>query len=66
MSGLYNRDYSIILSDELSEKKRIDDMCKVGKIFQKNPFLLYPKAVRHNLSLFPNNYLDMLIGKSTY
>lgn len=60
MSGLYNRDYSIILSDELSEKKRIDDMCKVGKIFQKNPFLLYPKAVRHNLSLFPNNYLDIV------
>ena len=60
MNGLYNRDYSILFSDELSKKKQIDDTCKVGSIIQENPFLLYPKAVRHNLSLFPNNYLDIV------
>lgn len=59
MSGLYNRDYCVLSSNELPEKKRIDDECKVGIIFKKNPFLLYPKAVRHNMSIFPNNYLDI-------
>lgn len=61
--GIYNRDYTVLTNEELMEweKVKLQENCSIGgklKI-RKNLFRQYPKAVRHYLSLFPNNYLDI-------
>ena len=64
MSGLYERDYSVLTSEELEEKERIDaEGARVAgaKYGRRNFFHRYPKAVRHYLTLFPNNYMDTAI-----
>ena len=63
MAGLYARDYLILTQDEIEQRKSID---KQGRNVQgapfgrKNMFHKYPKAIRHHMSLFPNNYLDIV------
>ncbi|MBM7557998.1 Shedu anti-phage system protein SduA domain-containing protein [Halanaerobacter jeridensis] len=53
--------------DELEKWQEIKDKeeengIKIGNtIIRKNLFLEYPKAARHYLSLFPNNYLDIKV-----
>ena len=59
MSGLYNRDYSILTSSEIEERDRLDQQYHSMKFGLCVPFLKYPKAVRHNMSLFQNNFLDI-------
>ena len=66
MSGLYERDYAILTNEEIQEKERID--LEGGHVFghgigRRNFFHKYPKAIRHNLSLFPNNYMDVNLLK---
>lgn len=66
MTGLFDRDYSSLKSEELQEKERIDaEGARVAKakFGRKNFFHLYPKAVRHHMSLFPNNYMDVALLK---
>lgn len=64
MMYLFKRDYCTLTPDELEEwnslkHKEIDR--KAGRFsIRKLSFLDYPKAVRHYLSLFPNNYLDIM------
>lgn len=64
MIGLFDRDYSKLTEDEICQKKEIDAESRrstVGKYGCINMFYRYPKAVRHNCSLFPNNYMDILL-----
>ena len=66
MAGLFERDYSVLTEDEIKEKKKIDSEGRnVGgaKFGRKNFFHKYPKAVRHHMHLFPNNYMDILMLK---
>ncbi|MEN1761577.1 Shedu anti-phage system protein SduA domain-containing protein [Anoxynatronum sibiricum] len=61
---IYERDYTILTDEELDEWERIkekESITKDGKklLFRKNLFREYPKAARHYISLFPNNYLDI-------
>lgn len=59
MSGIYQRDYSTLLPSEIEERDRLKQKYHSMKFGLCVPFLKYPKAVRHNMSLFPNNYLDI-------
>lgn len=62
---LYKRDYFTLTNEELTA---LEDVKKREKLnergdtlpgsIHRNLFGLYPKAARHYLSLFPNNYLD--------
>ena len=66
MVGLFDRDYTVLTDEETREKNRIDNeaACASGAKFgRKNIFHLYPKAVRHNMSLFPNHYMDIQLLK---
>jgi hypothetical protein len=62
---LYERDYNLLTEAEKKEwenvKQREIIFYHDGKpsIARRNLFREYPKAVRHYLSLFPNNYLDI-------
>ena len=64
MTNLYKRDYLTLTPDEeakweLLKQKEIDR--KIGRFTTgKSLFSDYPKAVRHHISLFPNNYLDIM------
>jgi hypothetical protein len=59
---LYERDYTTITLEERTEWQRLENAGarQVGrfKVTTHNP-RTFPKAVRHFLSLFPNNYLDI-------
>jgi len=59
---LYDRDYTILTSDEEAEFRLLkgqEIVKEVGTIKIREPlFHKYPKAVRHYISLFPNNYMD--------
>lgn len=63
--NLYDRDYTILTPEEKTEFQLVKDMEKIddnGNLkfkFRKPLFHKYPKAARHNLSLFPNNYMDI-------
>lgn len=62
--NISNRDYNKLTDEETQEWIRIKKMESSGKLPNKLPvsatsILVYPKAVRHYLSLFPNNYLDV-------
>jgi hypothetical protein len=62
--GIYDRDYNLITDEEreLWENVKKDEIWgrySDGTILIKvNKWSEYPKAVRHWLSLFPNNFLD--------
>lgn len=58
---LYSRDYTKLHEDEIKEWERIKNSRMGG--FRKlnvkeNKYRSYPKAVRHYMSFFPNNFLD--------
>lgn len=63
---LYDRDYTIVTSFEnkeyskILELEKIDDNISLGLNTRTILFREYPKAIRHNQSLFPNNYLDIV------
>lgn len=66
MKGLFERDYTFLTEAEKKEKENIDnESARTVGLFRKNFFHKYPKAVRHNLKLFPNNYMDTNILKET-
>lgn len=56
------RDYKILSDEELKELESVTSKEVVSDFgstqIRKNLFHEYPKAVRHNLQLFPNQYLD--------
>ncbi|WP_025723557.1 hypothetical protein [Paenibacillus polymyxa] len=60
---IYERDYTYLTDEELKlwdEKKEAEKVGKLGgKWIRKSLFREYPKAARHFMSLFPNNYLDI-------
>lgn len=62
---LFERDYTIITPEEkaeweVEEGKEIVYMNGERTDFRNPLFRYYPKAARHFLSLFPNNYLDTI------
>ncbi|WP_090739045.1 Shedu anti-phage system protein SduA domain-containing protein [Paenibacillus sp. Mc5Re-14] len=60
---IYERDSTYLTDEELKlwdEKKEGEKVRKLGeKWIRKSLFREYPKAARHFMSLFPNNYLDI-------
>ena len=64
MSGLYKRDYNVLTEEEIKEKESVDnEPARTTGKFRHNFFYKYPKAVRHNMTMFPNNYMDtQLLG----
>lgn len=65
MQGLYERDYFILTKEEDAEYQKIlQEEVIPGKPFHKSLYHLYPLAVRHNLSLFPNNFIDRIWAKN--
>lgn len=59
MLGLYKRDYSLLTTDEIKEKEKLElDNKKENSMFSTSLYYDYSKAVRHNMSLFPNNFMD--------
>lgn len=61
--GLYERDYFTLTENEIAEKQQVDiahGNTPEHKFGHVNCFCSYPKAIRHNDSLFPNNYLDIV------
>lgn len=58
------RDYRILTSEEKAEWERIQNSEVISVsdtcVLRKSSFSKYPKAVRHNLQLFPNHYLDIV------
>ncbi len=66
MPGLYDRDYTKLTNEEITERENIDFQSKGKQKFgMKNPYFEYSKAVRHNKSLFPNNFIDLPILQDT-
>lgn len=59
-SKLYLRDYTVLNADERAMKEEY--LCRQASIDILNikPMNSYPVAVRHNLSLFPNNHIDLV------
>ncbi|UJF32179.1 Shedu anti-phage system protein SduA domain-containing protein [Paenibacillus hexagrammi] len=61
---LFDRDYTVLTSEEKSEYDQVLEREKVRKLgeldVRKSLFREYPKAARHFKSLFPNNYLDIV------
>ncbi|MCK4627000.1 MAG: DUF4263 domain-containing protein [Phycisphaerae bacterium] len=61
MMKLYDRDYTELRGDEKAKwaSLRQEEVNKLGTLeVRQNRFRDYPKAVRHFMHLFPNNYLD--------
>lgn len=59
---IYERDYCKLSKEELQvwESLKEREIIKYGNFkIKKSLFREYPKAVRHYLTLFPNNYLDI-------
>lgn len=64
--NLYNdRNYNYVTDEEIKRLEEIKCIEKIGlngkpmKFGRKIMYRDYPKAVKHNLSLFPNNFLDI-------
>lgn len=59
---IYHRDYSVLTSEEVAEWETLKEQEKSiplgGNWIVKSLNGSYPKAVRHFMSLFPNNHLD--------
>ena len=61
MIGLYKRDYFKLEPEEIEEKEKIDsERSSENKFGKISNFRRYPAAIRHNQSLFPNNYMDIV------
>lgn len=61
MRGIYDRDFSKLTDEETQARDRLDAESIIpGTKFRKNCYHQYPKAVRHNMSLFPNNFMDIV------
>lgn len=59
MLGLYQRDYSVLTQDEIKEKEKLESESRdENSMFSTNLYYDYSKSVRHNMSLFPNNFMD--------
>ena len=59
MLGLYQRDYCVLTQDELNEKVKLESESRdENSMFSTNLYYDYSKSVRHNMSLFPNNFMD--------
>ena len=59
MAGLYSRDYTILTKQEIEEKEKLEsERHDPNSMFKVNLYYEYSKAVRHNESLFPNNFMD--------
>ena len=58
-SKLYRRDYTVLSSDEEKKKKEYLKQTSEVDILNIKPMEYYPLAVRHNISLFPNNYIEL-------
>lgn len=61
---LYNRDFNQLKDSELRDWdsiKKKEIVNSKNTAFRTSCYHLYPEAVRHHLSLFPNNHLDPLI-----
>ncbi|MBD2415454.1 hypothetical protein FACHB389_19155 [Nostoc calcicola FACHB-389] len=60
--NLYDTDYTILTPDEEEKIRLLEEqevIKKIGNIKITEPlFYKYPKAIRHYMSLFPNNYMD--------
>lgn len=67
---LYNRDFNIVYYNEkllwenLKKQETVFVKGKQSNIIKKSLYTQYPAAVRHFLSLFPNNFLDSVELKS--
>lgn len=59
-SKLYSRDYNLLLSEEKKKKAEYLRQITEVDILKIKPMEYYPHAVRHNLSLFPNNHIELL------
>ena len=59
-SKLYSRDYNLLLSEEKKKKAEYLRQITEVDILKIKPIEYYPHAVRHNLSLFPNNHIELL------
>lgn len=59
-SRLYERDYTFLTADEVKKKKEYQKQITEVDILNIKPTEYYPLAVRHNLSLFPNNHIELL------
>ncbi|WP_051688323.1 Shedu anti-phage system protein SduA domain-containing protein [Desulfofalx alkaliphila] len=62
---IYSRDYSILTQEELKKwevlkEKEIVSSLGDDLVIRKNLYREYPVAVRHFISLFPNNHLDIM------
>lgn len=57
-----NQDYTVLSEEDEILYKEIYDSETKGQLFgaRENRFREYPKAARHFLHLFPNNYLDIV------
>jgi hypothetical protein len=59
---LFERDFTVLTDNEKAEweKRKLEEVGgKIGNLPVRKPlFYQYPKAARHYMSLFPNNYLD--------
>ena len=64
MMKLYNRDYTELTESEIEKLLSLRQEEVVGKLgnleIRRCKFHEYPKAARHFLTLFPNNYLDIV------
>ena len=62
MASLYERDYLQLTKEEMTEKTEVIEKNTINrgkfKIHNSTMYFEFPKAVRHNESLFPNNYMD--------
>lgn len=59
MAGLYRRDYTNLTKQEIEEKEQLErENIDPNSKFSVNLYYDYSKAVRHNMSLFPNNFMD--------
>ena len=64
MARLFERDYQIVYDSEIEERDRIEAEVNGNRehtFGKKNCFRKYPKAIRHSESLFPNNYMDIVL-----
>lgn len=58
-SKLYLRDYNILFPEERKRKDEYRDQASEIDILKIKPTEYYPLAVRHNISLFPNNHIEL-------
>lgn len=62
--NLFERDYNVLLPDEEEQLEHLRNAEVVGTIggaaIRRSRFCDYPKAARHFIHLFPNNYLDIV------